>query len=110
MKSEKAKQRLYESFTLNSNIGIDRKAAAEAVELAEQEAEERMREELTRWNNPFVKYMTEDSVLVKYIAVGRPNNPYYTIGRRESSGRWDCENELAISQPCFEIIGWREIH
>ena len=44
MKSEKAKQRLYESFTFNSNIGIDRKAAIEAVELAEQEAEERMRE------------------------------------------------------------------
>lgn len=43
MKSEKAKQRLYESFTFNSNIGIDRKAAIEAVELAEQEAEERMR-------------------------------------------------------------------
>lgn len=44
MKSEKARHRLYESFTLNSNIGIDRKAAFEAVELAEQEAEERMRE------------------------------------------------------------------
>lgn len=44
MKSEKAKQRLYGSFTFNSNIGIDRKAAIEAVELAEQEAEERMRE------------------------------------------------------------------
>lgn len=43
MKSEKAKQRLYESFTFNSDIGIDRKAAIEAVELAEQEAEERMR-------------------------------------------------------------------
>ena len=43
MKSEKAKQRLYESFTFNSNIGIDLKAAIEAVELAEQEAEERMR-------------------------------------------------------------------
>ena len=43
MKSEKAKQRLYESFTFNSNIGINRKAAIEAVELAEQEAEERMR-------------------------------------------------------------------
>ena len=43
MKSEKATQRLYESFTFNSNIGIDRKAAIEAVELAEQEAEERMR-------------------------------------------------------------------
>lgn len=67
-------------------------------------------EELTRWNNPFVKDMTEDYVLVKYIAVGHPNNPHYTIGRRESSGQWDCENELAISQPCFEIIGWREIH
>ena len=67
-------------------------------------------EELTRWNNPFVKDMTEDYVLVKYIAVGHPNNPHYTIGRRESSGRWDCENELATSQPRFEIVGWREIH
>lgn len=48
MKSEKARQRLYESFTLNSYIGIDRKAAFEAVELAEQEAEERMREKAIR--------------------------------------------------------------
>ena len=48
MKSEKAKQRLYESFTFNSNIGIDRKAAIEAVELAEQEAEERMRKKAAK--------------------------------------------------------------
>lgn len=71
---------------------------------------EQMQEELTRWYNPFVKNMPKDSVLVKYIAVGCPNEPYYTIGRREPSGWWDCENELATSQPRFEIIGWRPIH
>ena len=43
MKSKKVKEILYESFIFNSGIGIDRKAAIEAVELAEQEAEERMR-------------------------------------------------------------------
>ena len=48
MKSEKAKQRLYESFTFNSNIGIDRKAAIEAVDLAEQDAEERMKSKAFR--------------------------------------------------------------
>lgn len=68
-----------------------------------------MQEELTQWNNPFVKDMPKDNVLVKYIAVGRPNKPYYTVGRREPSGRWDCENELATSQPRFEIVGWRPI-
>lgn len=66
--------------------------------------------ELTKWNNPFVKDMPKDNVLVKYIAVGCPNNPYYTIGRREPSGRWNCENKLATDQPRFEIVGWREIH
>ena len=68
------------------------------------------RENLTQWNNPFVKDMPKDNVLVKYIAVGCPNEPYYTIGRREPSGWWDCENELATSQPRFEIVGWRPIH
>lgn len=64
---------------------------------------------LTRWHNPFLKDMPKGNVIVKYIAVGCPNDPYYTIGRREPSGWWDCENELAIS-PRFEIVGWREIH
>lgn len=64
---------------------------------------------LTRWHNPFVKDMPKGNVLVKYIAVGCLNEPYYTVGRREPSGWWECENELAIS-PCFEIVGWREIH
>jgi hypothetical protein len=67
------------------------------------------REGLTQWHNPFVKDMPKDNVLVKYIAVGCPNKPYYTVGRREPSGRWDCENELAISHPRFEIVGWRPI-
>lgn len=68
-----------------------------------------MQEELTRWNNPFVKDMPKDNMLVKYIAVGCPNEPYYTVGRREPSGWWDCENELATSHPRFEIVGWRPI-
>lgn len=67
------------------------------------------RVELTRWHNPFLKDMPKGNVLVKYIAVGCPNEPYYTVGRREPSGWWDCENELAIS-PRFEIVGWQEIH
>ena len=82
----------------------------ETVEYAYMAGAKQMREELTRWNNPFVKDMPKDNVLVKYIAVGCPNEPYYTIGRRESSGWWDCENELATSQPRFEIVGWRPIH
>lgn len=69
-----------------------------------------MHKELSQWNNPFVKDMPKGNVLVKYIAVGRPNEPYYTVGRREPSGVWSCENELATSHPCFEIIGWRPIH
>ena len=69
-----------------------------------------MREEMTQWHNPFVKDMPKDNVIVKYIAVGCPNKPYYTIGRREPSGWWDCENELATSQSRFEIVGWRPIH
>lgn len=44
------------------------------------------REELTQWNNPFVKDMPKGNVLVKYIAVGRPNEPYYTVGRRNLLG------------------------
>ena len=66
--------------------------------------------ELTRWHNPFVKDMPKGNVLVKYIAVGRPNEPYYTVGRREPSGVWSCENELATSHPRFEIVGWHPIH
>lgn len=69
-----------------------------------------MHKELSQWNNPFVKDMPKGNVLVKYIAVGRPNEPYYTVGRREPSGVWSCENELATSHPRFEIVGWRPIH
>lgn len=74
-----------------------------------QNGAEWMRKELTRWHNPFLKDMPKGNVLVKYIAVGCPNEPYYTVGRREPSGWWDCENELVIS-PRFEIVGWQEIH
>ena len=82
----------------------------EDVRAAYIEGAEWMREELTKWNNPFVKDMSKDNVLVKYIAVGCPNNQYYTIGWREPFGRWHCENKLATDQPRFEIVGWRPIH
>lgn len=69
-----------------------------------------MNKELSQWHNPFVKDMPKGNVIVKYIAVGRPNEPYYTVGRREPLGVWSCENELATSHPRFEIVGWRSIH
>lgn len=106
MKSEKARHRLYESFTLNSYIGIDGRAAFEAVELAEQEAEERMRNELTRWHNP-KEELPEDK---RTIAVKLKSDKGFDVqaGRYEGNEWRFTLNNHTI--PATLIIGWREIY
>lgn len=107
MKSEKARHRLYESFTLNSNIGIDRKAAFEAVELAEQEAEERMRDELTRWHDPKIELPQNG----KTVLIRLKSLPYYAVGCYAPNNRQDYEWQTADRiMPNSIVIGWREIH
>lgn len=78
--------------------------AEEAVEIAERE----LREDMTKWRNPYEKDMTSDIVLVKYIRIGKLDKPYYTIGWRDMFGHWICTSEL-VNSPLFEIVGWREI-
>lgn len=78
--------------------------AKEAVEIAERE----LREDMTKWRHPHEKDMTSDTVLVKYIRIGKLDKPYYTIGWRDNLGHWICASEL-VNLPEFEIIGWREI-
>lgn len=112
MKNEKAKQRLYESFTFNSNIGIDRKAAIEAVDLAEQEAEERMREELTRWHDPKEELPEYAEVVeVKYKAFGKIMMAVaWRLGCSDSGEDvWYIDGTLKRIDP-ETIIGWREIY
>lgn len=67
-------------------------------------------EKLTRWTDPNKKLPDENkNVLVKYIAVTKPNSYYYTVGLRYGKDQWYCESEC-LNYQNFKIIGWREIH
>lgn len=108
LKSEKARQRLHESFTLNSYIGIDGKAAFEAVELAEQEAEERMREELTRWHDPGEQPDDGSICLLKFQSNGF--FVHYEGGIfTKQDGEWhDSQNMFTYNRDT--IIAWRPMY
>lgn len=115
MKSEKAKEYLLEcvkvvGFLYPGAAGecdLKLKEAKRAVELAEQEAEERVRAELTRWRNPR-KELPEEGVpvLVKfqngaYAVLLRYNHPSLGQG-------WTPDN-VGILTDDSQIIGWRPI-
>lgn len=81
--------------------------AKHAVELAEQEAEERIREELTRWHDPKEKLPDNNrDVLVKTTLCRE-----YCIAWYKADGsrnyHWH-ENNGALDDDM--VIGWREIH
>lgn len=108
MKSEKAKAFIDENETDAANL-VDKDGcgwavvgiydAYRAVELAEQEAENRIRAELLRWRDPEEELpVNSEMVLVKL------SNACYGVA--EYSGRSWCFNGEA---PEGNIIGWRPI-
>ncbi len=80
--------------------------AERAVEIAEQEAEERIRTELTRWHDPKEPPTHENEVLVKYTC-GTGGCEFYIVAYY-SNGEWQAPNNTLDEYDT--ILGWREIH
>ena len=106
MKSEKAEEYLnkhrlsypYEGYITDND-------AYRAVEIAEEEVEELVRTELTRWNNPKEELPARWQEVILKIEDG-DGDTYYRIGVL-------CENDhfqFAGAWTGSEVIGWREIH
>lgn len=117
MKSEKAKRYLlkvvapiammYPEYPEECDLKLGE--AKRAVELAEQEAEARMRKELTRWNDPNKPPTDEMRVIAKVVL---PN------GATLVTGAWYAVNEFQTGwsvdlDRTFEnlrVLGWRPIY
>lgn len=102
MKSEKAEKYLSENGLGYPYTGyVTEQVAERAIELAEQEAEEWVREELTRWNDPKeVLPKPHKDVLVKCPG-GQIEIDFYS----PKLGGFFIEHSTDA-----KVIGWREIH
>lgn len=89
-------------------IVLRRYEAVKAVEIAEQEAEERVRVELTRWRNP-KKELPEEGVPV----LAKFHNGTYAVLLRYNHPRlgwgWTFDSVVIIPNDS-QIIGWRPIY
>lgn len=117
MKSEKARQELDdgswkvevdfegEAFDLPYYaVRVD--VAQYAVEIAEQEAEERMREEMTRWHDPKEELPQRNiDVLVKLRDTYKGDKIHFSVGYINGAC-WFGDSIGATD----DVIGWREIH
>ncbi len=85
-----------------------------AVELAEQDAEERVRRELTRWHDP-KEEQPENNVCVLIKVADKFGNSAIYLGSREGNEyltdggfefEIDCNDESSSE---MKVVGWREI-
>lgn len=115
MKSEKAKQHIARNvFRVDNDaflpLVITRDNCNKAVELAEQEAEERVYEKLTRWNDPKTHPSYGLWVLMKVFRIG--GEPIYA-GSFELGNVWVTEGGLIFTDDSENddeyVVGWREI-
>lgn len=79
-----------------------------AIELAEQEAEERMRKELTRWNDPKVILPPPDIQVIIKLKYKNGRICYAAARFSRKEGLW-FYNQYSVCG-VESIIGWREIH
>ena len=118
MKSEKAKEFIDRCINnLTAELADHAKwqirtAMTHTADLAEQEAEERMREELTRWHDPKEELPEYAEVVeVKYKAFGKIMMAVaWRLGCSDSGEDvWYIDGTLTRIDP-ETIIGWREIY
>lgn len=117
MKSERAKQYIDNNAVImnNGDRMVDASTAYMAVEMAEQDAEERVRAELTRWHDPKEELPGEDSRVLCKVD-GCEITEYLVLNYYE--GRWwACHPHLddECSEDSWElfegtVIAWRYIH
>lgn len=115
MKSERAKEIIESDMGYMTEGGwifdvVDRVTAYQAVELAEQEAEERVYEKLTRWNDPKTHPPYGSWVLIKVFRLG--GEPIF-VGSIEAGNVWVTEGGLVFTDDSENddeyVVGWREI-
>ena len=106
MESERA-----EDYLINHECGYPMDGyvpfmdAGRAVEIAEQDTEERVRTELTRWHDPKEVLPPIEKVVEVKLTFGRG----YALAERGDDGWWYADSEeWEISDE--QVIGWREIH
>lgn len=118
MKSERAKQFIDNDAIImnNGDRMVDASTAYTAIEIAEQEAEERIREELTRWHDP-EKELPGNNACVLCKVNECEVSQYLVLNYYE--GRWWACHPYEVNDDCSEdswrlfggtVIGWREIH
>ncbi len=101
MKSKRAEDLLGRSYD-GGHVLMEN--AERAVEIAEQEAEERVRAELTRWHDP--KEELPDSQKTVLLKIQDEDGTEYRTG-------WLCNDRTFMASPVLydeEVVGWREIH
>lgn len=111
MKSEKAK----EAIERYRNHGAGRippeeiaeycRLFGEIAQIAEQEAEERMHEQMTRWRDP-QKELPEDDVEVLCKTTGQ-ESPFVVL--KHNAPGWWVRIIGGWAGPSCNVIGWREI-
>ena len=111
MKSERA-----EDYLINHECGypmdgyVPLMEAGRAVEIAEQDAEERTREELTRWHDPKEKLPEGNmNVIIRYLA---DKEGICTGCYNSNKERWEL-NDIYLSHLSdkvpIHVLAWREI-
>ncbi len=107
MKSNTAKNYIDNNAVMmhNGDRMVDASTAYMAVEIAEQEAEERIREELTRWRNPKEELPPPRQVALLKLKDG-DGEVYYRVGIF-----LDCRQFQFIGYRLgSEVLGWRPIN
>ncbi len=118
MKSERAKAFIDKDAIQmhNGDRMVDASTAYTAIEMAEQEAEQRVRAELLRWHNPEEELPKKDArVLCK---VDECEYTQYLVlnwyeGRWWSYSAYDVDDDYSEDTwKLFhgKVLGWREIH
>lgn len=103
MKSERAKKHI-DNDTIEFRNGdrmIDASTAYMAIDLAEQEAEERVRAELTCWISPEDFYPEANKNVLVKCSSGEIQTDFYA----PELGGFFIEHSTYA-----KVIGWREIH
>ena len=113
MKSERSKQFIDNDAIVmrNGDRMVDASTAYMAIELAEQEAEERMRDELTRWRDPKEDLPEGNTnVIIRYLA---DKEGICTGCYNLKKERWEL-NDMYLSHLSYKVhihvLAWRPIH